>query len=132
MSLSDPIADMLTRIRNASRTGKKDVLVKASKVCQGIASVLKDEGYIEDFDRIDDNKQGLIRLTLKYTLDGTGIISEIKRVSKPGCRVYSDVNEMPKVLGGLGIMVVSTSKGVVSDRFCRKENVGGELLCQVS
>ena len=132
MSLSDPIADMLTRIRNASRSGKKDVLVKASKVCEGIASVLKDEGYIQDYDLIDDNKQGLIRITLKYTLDGTGIISEIKRISTPGRRVYSNVKEIPDVLGGLGITVVSTSKGVFSDRVCRNENVGGELLCRVS
>lgn len=132
MSLSDPIADMLTRIRNASRSGKKDVLVKASKVCEGIACVLKDEGYIQEYDLIDDNKQGLIRITLKYTLDGTGIISEIKRVSTPGRRVYSNVKEIPNVLGGLGITVVSTNRGVFSDRVCRKENVGGELLCQVS
>ena len=132
MSLSDPIADMLTRIRNASRSGKKDVLVKASKVCEGIACVLKDEGYIQGYDLIDDNKQGLIRITLKYTLDGTGIISEIKRVSTPGRRVYSNAKEIPNVLGGLGITVVSTNRGVFSDRVCREENVGGQLLCQVS
>lgn len=132
MSLSDPIADMLTRIRNASRVNKPEVFIKASKVCEGVASVLKVEGYIVDYDRIDDNKQGLIRVTLKYTNQGQAVISEIKRVSKPGCRVYSEVKDMPKVLGGLGITVVSTSKGVMSDRVCRKENVGGELICMVS
>ncbi|MBW8015975.1 MAG: 30S ribosomal protein S8 [Planctomycetes bacterium] len=132
MSLSDPIADMLTRIRNASRVSKPDVMIKASKICEGIASVLKDEGYIVDYDRIDDGNQGLIRVTLKYTAIGGPVISEIKRVSKPGCRVYSEVKELPKVLGGLGITVVSTSKGVMSDRVCRRENVSGELICMVS
>ena len=132
MSLSDPIADMLTRIRNASRVSKKDVMIKASKICEGIASVLKDEGYIVDYDRIDDGNQGLIRVTLKYTAIGVPVISDIKRVSKPGCRVYSEVKALPKVLGGLGITVVSTSKGVMSDRVCRRENVSGELICMVS
>ena len=132
MSLSDPIADMLTRIRNASRVSKLDVMIKASKICEGIASVLKDEGYIVDYDRIDDGNQGLIRVTLKYTAIGVPVISDIKRVSKPGCRVYSEVKELPKVLGGLGITIVSTSKGVMSDRVCRRENVSGELICMVS
>jgi len=132
MSLSDPIADMLTRIRNSSRVTKKDVMIKSSKICEGIAKVLKEEGYITDYDRIDDGKQGLIRVTLKYTVVGDPIISEIKRVSKPGCRVYSEVKDLPRVLGGLGITVVSTSKGVLSDRECRKQNVSGELICQVS
>lgn len=132
MSLSDPIADMLTRIRNASRVSKKDVMIKASKICEGIASVLKEEGYVLDYDRIDDGNQGLIRVTLKYTAVGNPVISEIKRVSKPGCRVYSEVKELPKVLGGLGITIVSTSKGVMSDRVCRRENVSGELICMVS
>lgn len=132
MSLSDPIADMLTRIRNASRVNKKETFVKASKVCEGVASVLKEEGYIVDYDRIDDNKQGLIRVMLKYTNLGDPVISHIKRVSRPGCRVYSSVDDLPMVLGGLGITVVSTSKGVMSDRVCRKENIGGELICMVS
>lgn len=132
MSLSDPIADMLTRIRNASKVRRRDVMVKASKVCQGIASVLKEEGYISDFDRIDDNKQGMIRILLKYTPEGDPVISAIDRVSKPGCRVYRGQADMPKVMGGLGISVVSTSKGVMSDRKCRSENIGGELICTVS
>lgn len=132
MSLSDPIADMLTRIRNASRVGRQEVNVKASKVCQGVAQVLKEEGYIVDYDRIDDGKQGLIRIVLKYTPDGEPVISTIDRVSKPGCRVYNGKDDLPRVMGGLGVAVVSTSKGVMSDRKCRQENVGGELICTVS
>ena len=132
MSLSDPIADMLTRIRNAVRIDSDQVNVKASKVCEGIARVLKEEGYINDYDRIEDNKQDIIRLSLKYDLDYGSVISEIKRVSTPGRRWYSKVDELPSVMGGLGIAIVSTSKGVLSDRQCRQEKVGGELLCTVS
>jgi small subunit ribosomal protein S8 len=132
MSLSDPIADMLTRIRNAIRVNKTEVKIKASNICEGIAAVLKEEGYIEDFDRIDDGRQGILRIALKYDEDGRSIISEIARTSKPGRRVYSSVNQLPHVLGGMGIAIVSTSKGVMSDRNCRKDNVGGEMLCMVS
>jgi len=132
MSLSDPIADMLTRIRNASRVRRESVSVKANKVCQGVAQVLKDEGYIVDYDRIDDGKQGLIRIALKYTLEGDPVINTIARVSKPGCRVYSGKDDLPRVMGGLGVAIVSTSQGVISDRKCRQENVGGELICTVS
>jgi small subunit ribosomal protein S8 len=132
MSWSDPIADMLTRIRNASRSGKTEVNIKASKTCQGIAAVLKKEGYIEDFDRIEDGKQGLLRIRLKYDQGGQPVINEIQRVSKPGCRVYSSVADLPVILGGLGIAVVSTSKGIVSDRNCRANKMGGEILCMVS
>lgn len=132
MSLSDPIADMLTRIRNGANAGKVDVLIRASKVCEGVAKVLVDEGYVKSYDRIDDNKQDLIRIQLKYTVEGTPVISDIQRASKPGRRVYSEVKSMPKILGGLGITIVSTSKGIMSDRCCRQENVGGELLCTVS
>jgi small subunit ribosomal protein S8 len=132
MSLSDPIADMLTRIRNALRANKTRVVIKASKICEGIASVLKQEGYIEDYDRIDDGKQGILRVTLKYDEQGRPAISEIKRSSKPGCRIYASVDELPYVLGGLGITIVSTSKGVISDRGCREANVGGEILCMVN
>jgi len=132
MSLSDPIADMLTRIRNASRVGRQQVNVKASKVCEGVAQVLKDEGYIVEYDRIDDGKQGLIRVTLKYTPDGASVITTLERVSKPGCRVYNGKENLPCVMGGLGVAIVSTSKGVLSDRKCRQENVGGELICTVS
>jgi len=132
MSLSDPIADMLTRIRNAVQVNKKQVNVKASKICEGIAAVLKTEGYIEDFDRIDDGKQGILRIMLKYDQDGNSIINEISRTSKPGRRVYSSVEKLPRVLAGMGIAIVSTSKGVMSDRSCREKNVGGEILCMVS
>ncbi len=132
MSLSDPIADMLTRIRNASRVRRESVSVKASKVCQGVAQVLKDEGYILDYDRIDDGKQGLIRIALKYTPEGDPVINTIARVSKPGCRVYNSKDDLPRVMGGLGVAIVSTSQGVISDRKCRQENVGGELICTVS
>ena len=132
MSLSDPIADMLTRIRNAVRINKVQVNVQASKICEGIVAVLKKEGYIEDFDRIDDGKQGILRITLKYDQQGCSIINEIARTSKPGCRVYSSVEKLPSVLDGMGIAIVSTSKGVMSDKSCRKNNIGGEILCTVN
>jgi small subunit ribosomal protein S8 len=123
---------MLTRIRNASRVGKTQVNIKASKICAGIAAVLKQEGYIQEYDRIDDGKQGILRVTLKYDPEGQPAITEIKRMSKPGCRVYAGVDSLPTVLGGMGIVVVSTSKGIVSDRNCRENKVGGEVLCTVS
>lgn len=132
MNNQDPIADMLTRIRNANRVGRRLVMVPNSKICTGIAVVLKDEGYIEDFDKIEDDRQGVLRIKLKYALDGGKIIHTIDRRSKPGCRVYSKVEELPQVLNGMGICVVSTSKGVMSDRRAREHKVGGELLCTVS
>jgi small subunit ribosomal protein S8 len=132
MNNQDPIADMLTRIRNANRVGRRFVQIPKSKICTGIAQVLKDEGYIDDFDVIDDNKQGNIRVKLKYSMTGEKIIHVIDRASKPGCRVYRAVDALPNVLNGMGIAVVSTSKGVMSDRKAREQNVGGELLCTVS
>jgi small subunit ribosomal protein S8 len=132
MSLSDPIADMLTRIRNAVRIQSKSVNIKASKICEGIAAVLKEEGYVEDYDRIDDGKQGILRLTLKYDAEGRPVIEQLSRTSKPGRRMYSGVDELPHVQAGMGIAIVSTSKGVMSDKNCRKANVGGEVLCVVS
>jgi small subunit ribosomal protein S8 len=132
MSLSDPIADMLTRIRNAARVGRDDVKIKASNICEGIAAVLKEEGFVKDFDRIDDGKQGILRVQLKYDVNGLAIIKELDRVSKPGRRIYSAVDDLPRVLNGMGISIVSTSKGVMSDRKCRAEKVGGEILCTVS
>jgi small subunit ribosomal protein S8 len=132
MSLSDPIADMLTRIRNAARISEKQVNIRASKICKGIATVLKNEGYIEDFDLIDDGKQGILRVTLKYDQDGRPVINRLTRTSRPGRRIYSSVEQLPRVLGGMGIAIVSTSKGVMSDRTCRKVNVSGEILCTVS
>jgi small subunit ribosomal protein S8 len=132
MNNQDPIADMLTRIRNANRVGRRMVLVPRSKICTGIAQVLKDEGYIEEFDVIEDQAQGQIRIKLKYTNTGQKVIHALDRESKPGRRVYRKVDELPKVLNGMGIAVVSTSKGVMSDRVARENNVGGELLCTVS
>jgi small subunit ribosomal protein S8 len=132
MNNQDPIADMLTRIRNANRVGRKLVLIPRSKICTGIAQVLKDEGYITDYDVIEDTSQGQIRVKLKYAVDGTKVIHELDRESKPGRRVYRKVEDLPDVLNGMGIAVVSTSKGVMSDRKAREANVGGELLCTVS
>ena len=131
MSLQDPIADMLTRIRNALRAKHQVVNIRASNVCEGICSALKDEGYIDDYKRIDDTKQGILRVYLKYGPDGQDVITEIKRVSRPGLRTYSSAGDLPRPSGGLGISIVSTSKGVMSDRQCRKENIGGEVLCIV-
>ncbi len=132
MSFNDPIADMLTRIRNALRANKPRVKIKASGVCRGIAEVLKQEGYIVDYDSIEDDKQGILRIELKYSEVGEPIIREIKRTSKPGHRIYLPVGKLPVVLGGLGIAIISTSKGVMSDVNCRKQNVGGEVLCTLS
>ena len=132
MNNQDPIADMLTRIRNANRVGRRTVLIPKSKICVGIAKVLVDEGYVESFDVIEDDRQGQIRVKLKYSLSGDKVIHAIDRASKPGRRIYNKVDELPKVLNGMGIAVVSTSKGVMSDRLARENNVGGELLCTVS
>ncbi|MGE4286249.1 MAG: 30S ribosomal protein S8 [Phycisphaerae bacterium] len=132
MSMSDPIADMLTRIRNAVSARKAEVIVKASNVNEGIAAVLKSEGFINGFDRIDDGTQGVIRIKLKYSDEGAAVINEIIRVSKPGRRVYSSATDLPKILGGMGISILSTSKGVMSDVSCRKNSAGGEVICTVS
>jgi small subunit ribosomal protein S8 len=132
MNNQDPIADMLTRIRNANRVGRRLVLIPKSKICTGIAQVLKDEGYIEEYDPVEDGMQGQIRVKLKYSITGEKVIHSIDRFSKPGCRVYRSVEDLPNVLNGMGIAVVSTSKGVMSDRKARESNVGGELLCTVS
>ena len=131
MSLQDPIADMLTRIRNALRAKHNVVNVRASNVCEGVCRTLKVEGYIQDYKRIDDNKQGILRVYLKYGPDGQDVITEIKRASRPGLRTYSSVKDLPRSPGDLGISIISTSKGVMSDRQCRKENVSGEVLCIV-
>ena len=131
MSLSDSIADMLTRIRNAVRNKAERVDCRNSKVCSGIAGVLRDEGYINDFAVIDDGRQGILRIELRYGPQGEQVINRIKRQSSPGRRVYSGVGDLPRPMAGLGIAVVSTPKGVLSDRQARKEHVGGELLCTV-
>jgi small subunit ribosomal protein S8 len=131
MSLNDPISDMLARIRNATRNKNKSVTVLNSKVCRGIADVLRDEGYINGYDVIEDGRQGQIRITLKYGPRGEILFSRMKRMSTPGRRMYTKVEDLPRPLQGLGIAVVSTSKGVLSDRKCRTERVGGELLAVV-
>ena len=131
MPTSDPIADMLTRIRNAHRGGKPRVRIPRSRVCLGIARVLKEEGYIGDYLSIDDANQGVIEIDLKYGERGEKIIHELKRASTPGRRLYRGVDDLGRVLDGLGIAVVSTSRGVLSDRQCRKDRVGGEVLCTV-
>ena len=131
MSLQDPVADMLTRIRNAVRNREPQVAILKSGVCLGIADVLKEEGYIRGYDVIDDGRQGLIRVDLKYGPRGEQVIHALKRVSRPSCRVYRKVDDLPRVLDGLGIAIVSTSRGIFSDRKARQEKVGGELLCIV-
>ena len=132
MSLNDPIADMLTRMRNGLRNHQEQVKVKASKICEGIAKVLKQEGYIDDYDRIDDNKQGILRIKMKYSQEGVPVIRHIQRSSRPGKRIYCSVDDLPYVLDGMGISIVSTSEGILSDKICREKNVSGEILCTVS
>lgn len=132
MSMSDPIADMLTRIRNTVRNRGKHVSVLNSKVCRGIAEVLKTEGYINGYEVVDDGRQGKINISLKYGPRGETLIHDLDRASTPGRRLYKKVDEIPSPVQGLGISIVSTSKGVLSDRMCRDQKVGGELLCTVS
>ena len=131
MTMTDPIADMLTRIRNANTVGHETVEIPASKMKKSIAEILKEEGYIADFDIIDDNKQGIIKVTMKYGANKEKVITGIKKISKPGLKVYAKANDVPRVLGGLGIAIISTSKGVVSDKQARKMGVGGEVICYV-
>lgn len=131
MTMTDPIADMLTRIRNANTVGHETVEIPASKMKKAIAEILKEEGYIADFEVIEDDKQGMIKVTMKYGANKERVISGIKKISKPGLKVYAKANEVPKVLGGLGIAIVSTSKGIVSDKEARKLGVGGEVICYV-
>ena len=129
--VTDPIADMLTRIRNANQMRYKEVEVPASKIKNEIARILKDEGFIEDYKVEKDNTQGTIVLTLKYTDKKERVITGLKRISKPGLRVYANSNEIPKVLNGLGIAIISTSKGIMTDKQARKENIGGEVLAYI-
>ena len=131
MTMTDPIADMLTRIRNANTVGHETVEIPASKMKKAIAEILKEEGYITDFDVIEDDKQGMIKVTMKYGTNKERVISGIKKISKPGLKVYAKANDVPKVLGGLGIAIISTSKGIVSDKEARKLGVGGEVICYV-
>ena len=128
MQITDTIADMLTRIRNASSAKHDSVDVPASNVKKAIAQILLDEGYISGFTVVDDGKQGVIKIALKYGPNKSQIITGLRRVSKPGLRIYSNVEDMPKVMRGLGIAIVSTSKGIMTDKQARRENVGGEVL----
>ena len=131
MQMSDVIADMLTRIRNANDAKHESVDIPASNMKKAIAQILLDEGYIKSFEVIEDGKQGTIRITLKYLAGKQKVIRGLRRVSKPGLRIYSNCEDMPKVMNGLGIAIVSTSKGIMTDKEARKANVGGEVLAFV-
>lgn len=131
MAINDPIADMLTRIRNATANKSKRVKCLNSKVCRGILDVLRDEGYIEGYQVQEDGRQGVLDVKLKYGTRGEVILHRLDRESKPGRRVYRKVDDLPRPLQGLGIAILSTSQGVMSDRKARKDRVGGELLCTV-
>ena len=131
MQISDSIGDMLTRIRNANSAKHDTVKVPASNMKKAIAQILVDEGYIKSYQIIDDGKQGVIRITLKYGENKSQVITGLRRVSKPGLRIYTDCENMPKVIKGLGIAILSTSKGVMTDKDARKANVGGEVLAFV-
>ena len=131
MHITDPIADMLTRIRNANSAKHETVDIPASNMKKAIAQILLDEGYIASYKVIEDEKQGVIRVTLKYGENKSQVITGLRRVSKPGLRIYSNVEDMPKVMKGRGIAIVSTSKGIMTDREARKQNVGGEVLAFV-
>lgn len=131
MSMTDPIADMLTRVRNALTAGKEKVDIPASALKEGIARILRDEGYIINYRLIEDSRQGVIRITLKYGESERPAIEKLQRVSRPGRRVYVGTDEIPRVLNGMGIAILSTSKGILTDRDSRAQNVGGELLCYI-
>ena len=131
MTMTDPIADMLTRIRNANTVGHKTVDVPASKIKKSIAGILESEGYINGFEVIEDDKQGTIRINMKYGPANEKVISGIKKISKPGLKVYAKATDVPRVLGGLGVAIISTSKGIVTDKEARKLGVGGEVICYV-
>ena len=131
MQITDPIADMLTRIRNANSSKHESVNVPASKLKVEIARILSEEGYINGYEVIDDGLQGIIKITLKYAANKQKVITGLKRVSKPGLRVYASKDELPRVLRGLGIAIISTSKGIMTDKEARKQNVGGEVLAFV-
>ncbi len=131
MVINDPIADMLTRIRNAQVARHDTVTMPASNMKKSIAKLMQNEGFIKSYEVIDDGLQGEIRITLKYLDKKQPVIVGLKRISKPGLRVYASCEDLPKVLGGLGVAIISTSKGVMTDRMARKENLGGEVLCYI-
>lgn len=129
--MTDPIADMLTRIRNGNKANHLSVSLPSSNEKRAIAQILLDEGYIKGFDVEEDNKQGILTIDLKYAEEGEKVITGLRRISKPGLRVYVKANEVPKVLDGLGIAIISTSKGLLTDKAAREANVGGEVMCYV-
>jgi len=131
MSLTDPIADMLTRMRNAIRAKKKEVNIPSSRLKVEIARILKEEGYIRSYKVIEDNKQGILNITLKYTDDNQSAITGLRRISKPGCRIYCTKDTVPKVLDGLGVVIISTSKGILTGKQCEELGLGGEVLCEI-
>ncbi|MGM0507895.1 MAG: 30S ribosomal protein S8 [Fusobacteriota bacterium] len=131
MNVTDPIADMLTRLRNGNAEKHKKVDIPFSNEKEGLAKLLKEEGYILNYKALKKGNKKDLRVYLKYTRDDKRVLKGIKRISKPGRRVYTGVDEMPRVLGGLGVAAISTSKGILADRVCRKQNVGGEVLCYV-
>jgi small subunit ribosomal protein S8 len=131
MVMTDPIADMLTRIRNANMVGHEKVEIPGSNLKRAVADILKNEGFIRDAEFIPDNKQGIIRVFLKYGPNNERVITGLKRISKPGLRVYAKSTELPRVLGGLGIAILSTSTGIMTDKEARRKQVGGEVLCYV-
>ena len=131
MQITDTIADLLTRIRNANSAKHDSVEITASNLKKSICQILVDEGYVKNFTVIEDGKQGVIKVTLKYTDGKTPVITGLRRVSKPGLRIYSNAEDMPKVMKGLGIAIISTSKGVMTDREARKQHIGGEVLAYI-
>jgi small subunit ribosomal protein S8 len=131
MVMTDPIADMLTRIRNANTVRHETVEIPASKIKREIAEILKQEGFVRDAEYIEDNKQGIIRLFLKYGQNNERVMTGLKRISKPGLRVYAKSTELPRVLGGLGIAILSTSKGIMTEKAARQAKAGGEIICYV-
>lgn len=131
MNTTDPIADMLTRIRNANTSKHTEVDVPASNMKRAIAQILVDEGYIKSFEEVDDGKQGILKITLKYDENGKRVISGLKRISKPGLRIYVNKEDVPQVINGLGIALISTSKGIMTDKEARKQGVGGEVLAYI-
>lgn len=131
MVMTDPIADMLTRIRNSNNAKHETVDIPASNMKKSLANILLEEGFVKNVEEIEDGAQGTIRVELKYGDNKEKVITGLKRISKPGLRVYVKGNEIPKVLGGLGIAILSTSKGIMTDKEARKENVGGEVICYV-
>lgn len=131
MSQTDPIADMLTRIRNAAQIKKREVVIPSSKLKVEIAKILKDEGYIRNFKVTDDNKQGILNVSLKYSEDNSSVISGIRRISRPGRRLFCTRESIPKVLNGMGTAIISTSKGMMTDKRCADSGLGGEILCYI-